>query len=83
MAIARAIIARPKLILADEPTGNLDPVTSKSIFKLLKQIHDELKTTIIMATHNADLVNHGALRVINLEKGKVTKDVAKGKYEEN
>ncbi|MEK7503986.1 MAG: ATP-binding cassette domain-containing protein [Patescibacteria group bacterium] len=83
VAIARAIIARPKLILADEPTGNLDPVTSKSIFKLLKQIHDELKTTIIMATHNADLVNHGALRVINLEKGKVTKDVAKGKYEEN
>ncbi len=83
VAIARAIVARPVLILADEPTGNLDPLTSKSIFKLLKQIHEEFKTTIIMATHNADLVNHGALRVINLEKGKVTKDVVKGKYEEN
>lgn len=82
VAIARAIVARPQLILADEPTGNLDPVTSKSIFKLLKQIHDELKTTIIMATHNVDLVNHGGLRVISLDKGKVIKDVIKGKYEE-
>lgn len=82
VAIARAIVARPQLILADEPTGNLDPVTSKSIFKLLKQIHDELKTTIIMATHNVDLVNHGGLRVISLDKGKVIKDVNKGKYEE-
>lgn len=82
VAIARAIVARPQLILADEPTGNLDPATSKSIFKLLKQIHDELKTTIIMATHNVDLVNHGGLRVISLDKGKVIKDVAKGKYEE-
>ena len=81
VAIARAIVARPQLILADEPTGNLDPTTAKSIFKLLKQIHDDLKTTIIMATHNVDLVNHGGLRVINLETGKVTKDVAKGKYE--
>lgn len=82
VAIARAIVARPQLILADEPTGNLDPATSKSIFKLLKQIHDELKTTIIMATHNVDLVNHGGLRVISLDKGKVIKDVSKGKYEE-
>jgi cell division transport system ATP-binding protein len=82
VAIARAIVARPQLILADEPTGNLDPMTSKSIFKLLKQIHDELKTTIIMATHNVDLVNRGGLRVISLDKGKVIKDVVHGKYEE-
>lgn len=81
VAIARAIVARPKLILADEPTGNLDPATSRSILKLLRELHEQLKTTIIMATHNADLVNHGNLRVLTLQNGKLVKDLAKGKYE--
>lgn len=81
VAVARAIVGKPSLILADEPTGNLDPTTSKIIMKLLKDIHQELKTTIIMATHNADLVNHSALRVVRLENGKLTKDEQKGKYE--
>lgn len=81
VAVARAIVGKPSLILADEPTGNLDPNTSKIIMKLLKDIHHELKTTIIMATHNADLVNHSALRVVRLENGKLTKDEQKGKYE--
>lgn len=81
VAIARAIVAQPKLILADEPTGNLDPATAKSILKLLRQIHEELKTTVIMATHNAGLVDHSSLRVITLEGGKLIKDTQKGKYE--
>jgi cell division transport system ATP-binding protein len=81
VAIARAVVGKPKLILADEPTGNLDPKTAKSIFKLLKDIHTELKTTIIMATHNADIVNHSSHRVITLEQGKLVKDDPKGKYE--
>ncbi len=81
VAIARAIVAQPKLILADEPTGNLDPATAKSILKLLRQIHEELQTTVIMATHNAGLVDHSSLRVITLESGKLIKDTQKGKYE--
>ena len=81
MAIARSIVARPKL-LADEPTGNLDPATAKLILKLLREVHSELKTTVNMATNNADLVNHRRLRVITLDKGKLTRDNQKGKYEE-
>jgi cell division transport system ATP-binding protein len=82
VAIARSIVARPKLLLADEPTGNLDPATAKMILKLLREVHSELKTTVIMATHNAELVNHSSLRVITLDKGKITRDSQKGKYEE-
>jgi len=82
VAIARAVVSKPKLILADEPTGNLDPKTARSIAKLLKEIHEELKTTIIMATHNMDIVNHLEQRVISLEEGKLLKDNPKGKYNE-
>lgn len=81
VALARAIVTRPKLILADEPTGNLDPKTARSIVNLLSTIHSELKTTVLMATHNADIVNHLARRVIALEAGKVIKDSPKGKYD--
>lgn len=80
-AMARAIVGRPKIILADEPTGNLDPKTAKLIVKLLRTIHSELKTTVVMATHNADIVNSLGLRVISLESGKIIKDSPKGKYE--
>lgn len=81
VAIARAIVIKPKLILADEPTGNLDPKTARDITKLLKTIHEELKTTILMATHNAEIVNHYAQRVISLHEGKLISDSPKGKYE--
>jgi cell division transport system ATP-binding protein len=81
VAIARAVVGKPSLLLADEPTGNLDPKTARTIVKLLKDIHEELKTTVIMATHNADIVNHYSLRVISMDEGKLTKDVTKGKYE--
>ena len=80
-ALARAIVARPKLILADEPTGNLDPKTARAIVNLLTTLHSQLQTTIIMATHNADIVNHLARRVIALDAGKVIKDTPKGKYD--
>lgn len=79
--LARAIVGKPKLILADEPTGNLDPKTARTIVKLLKDIHTELKTTVVMATHNADIVNMYSQRVISLDKGKLIKDNPKGKYE--
>ena len=79
--LARAIVGKPKLILADEPTGNLDPKTARTIVKLLKDIHTELKTTIVMATHNADIVNLYSQRVISLDGGKLIKDSPKGKYE--
>lgn len=81
VAIARAIVIKPKLILADEPTGNLDPKAGRAIVKLLKDIHSELKTTIVMATHNADIVNNFTSRVISLAAGKIVGDNPKGKYE--
>ncbi len=81
VSIARSIVGKPKLLLADEPTGNLDPKTSKSILKLLEDIHKELKTTVIMATHNVELVNSKVTRVISLSGGKIVKDNPKGKYE--
>lgn len=78
--LARAIIGRPKIILADEPTGNLDPATSWQIVKLLTKIN-KLGTTVIMSTHNVDIVNSLKVRVIKMEKGKLVKNEAEGKYE--
>ncbi len=82
VAVARAIVGRPSLILADEPTGNLDPKTASSIANLLKQIHTHLKTTIVMVTHNAQIVDDLAQRVVTLSRGKVIKDAPKSKYHE-
>lgn len=80
LAIARALIHRPKIILADEPTGNLDLVNSYDVLKLLMKIND-LGTTVIMVTHNRDMVNSVGRRVITMEKGKIVRDqVEKGKY---
>jgi cell division transport system ATP-binding protein len=81
VAIARSVVGKPKVILADEPTGNLDPKTARSIVKLLRDVHSELKTTVLMATHNADIVNHYAIRVLALENGRLIKDDPKGKYD--
>ncbi len=80
-AVARAIIGKPEILLADEPTGDLDPKNSEDVVKLLDKINQEDKTTIIMATHNVQIVNHFKKRVIVLEKGKIIKDQAEGKYE--
>lgn len=79
VSIARAIAGETKILLADEPTGNLDPKTSWEILKILSTINKS-GTTIIMATHNADIVNSMKKRVIKLVDGKVVKDEKKGAY---
>lgn len=80
LAIARALIHRPRIILADEPTGNLDLVNSYDVVKLLMKIN-ELGTTVILATHNREVVNAIGKRVITMEKGKIVRDqVVNGKY---
>lgn len=79
--LARALIVNPKLILADEPTGNLDPVTSRQIVSLLDKATGG-GTTVLMATHNAEIVNSLKRHVIQLKKGKVVADKKSGRYEE-
>jgi cell division transport system ATP-binding protein len=80
-AIARALVFSPVILLADEPTGNLDMATSWEIVKLLQEINAK-GTTILMATHNTDIINNMVKRVIALEKGKLIKDTKKNKTEE-
>lgn len=79
VAIGRAIAGDAKILLADEPTGNLDPKTSWEILKIISQINKN-KTTVIMATHNVDIVNSLKKRVIGLSKGKMVKDEKKSRY---
>lgn len=79
VAIARAMINHPDMIIADEPTGNLDPINTWEIIKLLTKIN-ELGTTVMLATHNKDIVNHINQRVISVEDGKIIRDEEKGKY---
>lgn len=79
-AIARAIVSKPEVLLADEPTGDLDPTTAESVVDLLEQINKD-GTTVIMATHNAAIVNKFKKRVVHLKKGKIEKDSKEGKYE--
>lgn len=80
LAIARALIHRPKIILADEPTGNLDMVNTHDVVKLLLKIN-ELGTTVILATHNDKVVNSIGRRVISMENGKIVRDqVEEGRY---
>ncbi len=77
--IARAIVGGPKILLADEPTGNLDPETSWEILDILSEIH-KIGTTIIMATHNAVIVDEMKKRTITMHEGKIVRDEEKGKY---
>lgn len=79
VAIARAIINRPDVIIADEPTGNLDPLNSWEIVRLLGKIN-EMGTTVILATHDRDIINALGKRVVTLEKGQVIRDEERGKY---
>ena len=79
VAIARAIVNSPKLLICDEPTGNLDPDTSLEIMKVIEKIN-ELGTTIVMATHDREMVNKMKKRVVLLDKGKLVKDYEKGSY---
>ena len=81
VVIARAIVNNPKLLICDEPTGNLDPDTSMGIMKVLEDIN-KMGTTIVMSTHNRDIVNKMKKRVIVLNEGKIVKDYEKGKYYE-
>ncbi len=78
-AIARAIAHRPEVILADEPTGNLDPYNTSDVIRLLMKIH-EMGTTVILSSHNREVVNSLEKRVITLEKGKVIRDEEKGRF---
>ena len=73
------MINHPDILIADEPTGNLDPINAAEIIKLLLKIN-ELGTTVILATHNKDIVNDLDKRVISLENGRVSRDEEKGKY---
>lgn len=79
VAIARAMINHPDVVVADEPTGNLDPVNTWEIIRLLQKIN-ELGTTVVLATHNREIVNHLDRRVISLDKGRLIRDEEKGKY---
>jgi len=79
VAIARAMVNRPELLLADEPTGNLDPETSLGIMRLLDRIN-RTGTTVVMATHDADIVNQMRKRVIELASGDVVRDQNRGVY---
>ena len=79
LAIARAIIMQPELIIADEPTGNLDPINTNEVINILKKIND-LGTTVILTTHNRNVVDQIKGRVITLENGKVIRDDKDGKY---
>jgi cell division transport system ATP-binding protein len=79
VAIARALIHRPDVLLADEPTGNLDPYHTRDIINLLLKIN-ELGTTVILATHNKEIINSLGRRVITLEKGKLVRDEEKGRF---
>ncbi len=79
-AIARAIVGKPDIVLADEPTGDLDPKTAWGVIQLLNEINS-WGTTIIMATHNQEIVNTLKRRVIHIKDGQVAKDSAEGKYD--
>jgi cell division transport system ATP-binding protein len=81
VAIARALARQPKILIADEPTGNLDPKHSWDIIKLLEKIN-AYGTTVVLTTHNVEIVNKLKRRVITLNKGKVTHDQSQGSYKQ-
>lgn len=80
VCIARAIVNEPKVLICDEPTGNLDPETSKDIMKTIDRINKELGTTVVMATHDRYIVDRMKKRVVTIEDGVKVSDVEKGEY---
>ena len=81
VAIARAIVNKPKVLIADEPTGNLDPETSKEIISLLERINEEQGTTVLVVTHDREIVQEHKKRTILMENGCVTADTTLGGYD--
>ena len=81
VAIARAVVRQPKILIADEPTGNLDPKHSWDIVRLLEKIN-KCGTTVILTTHNVEIVNKLKRRVITIDHGKITSDQARGSYKQ-
>ena len=79
VAIARAIVNTPGILIADEPTGNLDPDTSMEIMDILERINEQ-GTTIVMATHNSQIVNEKKHRVLSIESGQIVRDQEQGEY---
>jgi cell division transport system ATP-binding protein len=79
VSIARAFVNRPPILLADEPTGNLDPTTSEGIMKILSRIN-LIGTTVLMATHDRNIVNSMRRRVVELEEGEIIRDQKRGVY---
>jgi cell division transport system ATP-binding protein len=79
VAIARALVNQPDLLIADEPTGNLDPVNTRDIIEILEKIN-ELGTTVILTTHNKGVIDSLGKRVVVMEKGKIIRDDKRGKY---
>ncbi len=79
VAIARAIVNQPDVIIADEPTGNLDPINTYDIVQILKKIND-LGTTVILTTHNKGVIDSLGKRVITMEEGRIIRDDKTGKY---
>ena len=81
VAIARAIVNSPKVLIADEPTGNLDPETSKEIISLLERINEKQNTTVLVVTHDSKIVQEHKKRTILIEDGCVNADTSLGGYE--
>ncbi len=79
VAIARALVNQPDIIIADEPTGNLDPLNTYEIIQILKKIND-LGTTVVLTTHNKGVIDSLGKRVITMERGKIVRDDKKGTY---
>ncbi|MCA9363447.1 cell division ATP-binding protein FtsE [Candidatus Kaiserbacteria bacterium] len=79
VAIARAIVNQPDIIIADEPTGNLDPIATYEVVQILRKIND-LGTTVIMTTHNKGVIDEIERRVITMDGGRIVRDDASGKY---
>jgi len=79
VAIARAIVNQPDVVIADEPTGSLDPINTYEIVQILKKIND-LGTTVILTTHNKGVIDSLGKRVITMEKGRIIRDDPTGRY---
>lgn len=79
VAIARAIVNQPDIIIADEPTGNLDPIATYEVVQILRKIND-LGTTVVMTTHNKGVIDELGRRVITMDGGRIVRDDASGKY---